>query len=319
MTTADKAANSICCLPDRSRSESRPRREAPPTGGTQSSADGRVAIPGGLALVGTDRPMLRADGEGPARQVRLKPFWLERCAVTVARFRSFVDATAYTTDAEQFGWSFVFRASTPGEPLTPGGVEPTWWHRVEGAMWRYPSGPGRGAAEDAHPVTHISWRDATAFAAWVGGRLPREAEWEHAARGGLRDVMFPWGDDEPDEQNQRCNIWKGVFPLAAEGVKRGPENADAFAPNGFNLHNMCGNVWEWTSDPFRVRSLRGASRRRSEDSRRENERVLKGGSFLCHKSYCFRYRIAARTGRSVDTSAAHTGFRVAYDSAASAG
>ena len=163
---------------------------------------------------------------------------------------------------------------------------------------------------------HVSWSDAAAFAAWAGGRLPTEAEWEHAAKGGDDGARFPWGAEEPtDTVAGLCNIWQGDFPhrnSVADGFA-GTAPADAFRPNGFGLFNMCGNVWEWCADPFRVRSLSGAAKARNRAATAERERVMKGGSYLCHRSYCYRYRIAARSGRSPDTSAGHTGFRVAYD------
>jgi formylglycine-generating enzyme required for sulfatase activity len=187
---------------------------------------------------------------------------------------------------------------------------------VHGACWAAPEGPGSSIAERPdHPAVHIAWTDAAAFAAWAGGRLPTEAEWEHAAKGGDHAMRFPWGAAEPDDASAMCNIWQGEFPRsngAADGWV-GTAPVDAYAPNGFGLFNACGNVWEWCADPFRVRSLSAAARQRNQAATAEKERVMKGGSYLCHRSYCYRYRIAARAGRSPDTSAGHTGFRVAYD------
>ena len=161
---------------------------------------------------------------------------------------------------------------------------------------------------------HVTWNDATAFAAWVGGRLPTETEWEHAARGGLGDVRFPWGSEEPDDTSVfPCNIWQGAFPhhnRMGDGFL-GTAPARSFAPNGFGLYNMVGNVWEWTSQPFRVSSVR--SRVKRLHAAKSGYKLAKGGSFLCHASYCYRYRIAARIGLSPDSSLSHQGFRLVYD------
>ena len=160
----------------------------------------------------------------------------------------------------------------------------------------------------------MSWNDAASYAAWVGGRLPSEAEWEHAARGGLGDVRFPWGDDEPDDTGYLpCNIWQGRFPQAnsvADG-HAGTAPARCFEPNGFGLYNMVGNVWEWTDELYRIRSLKKRVQERLKAMK--GYRLSKGGSFLCHRSYCYRYRIAARSGISPDSTAAHQGFRVVWD------
>ncbi|QYU68071.1 SUMF1/EgtB/PvdO family nonheme iron enzyme [Leptolyngbya sp. 15MV] len=275
-----------------------------------------VAIPGGRARIGTDRPELPQDGEGPAREVVLKPFRLDAMQVTNARFAAFVAETGYRTEAERYGWSYVFHllldASLHG--LAPQGTP--WWRKVDGAFWAAPEGPGSSVEERPdHPAVHVAWNDAVAFAEWAGGRLPTEAEWEHAAQGGTPGARFPWGEAEPNDGTAFCNIWQGDFPrhnTLADGYL-GTAPADAFAPNGHGLHNMCGNAWEWCADAFRVRSLTQAAKTRNAAAAKERERVMKGGSYLCHISYCYRYRIAARSGRSPDTSAGHTGFRVAYD------
>lgn len=273
-------------------------------------------IPGGTALVGTKAPGVRGDGEDPPRHVRLAPFRIGTCAVTCAEFAEFVARTGYVTEAERFGWSFVFHSDVPagiGDTLGIDGLE--WWRRVEGAQWRCPNGPGtEAAAPGDHPVTQVSWNDASAFAAWAGGRLPSEAEWEHAARGGLGDVAYPWGSAAPtDTENLLCNIWQGRFPYhdtAADGW-HGTAPARAFAPNGYGLYNVVGNVWEWTAEPFRIRSLKKQVRQRL--AAMKGYRLSKGGSFLCHRSYCFRYRIAARSGNSPDSAAPHHGFRVVWN------
>jgi len=273
-------------------------------------------IPGGMALIGTERPELPIDGEGPLRQSRLKPFAIDAAAVTNARFAEFTAATGHVTEAERLGDSFVFAGLLPkGIPPGPGVPEAPWWRMTKGACWHRLTGAGGpNGAPDDHPVVHVSWTDARAFADWAGGRLPSEAEWEHAARGGLGDVRYPWGDTEPDDTGHfPCNIWQGRFPHHNTGLDGYVATAPArsFAPNGYGLFNMVGNVWEWTATPFRVRSLKKSVQR--AHAGKAGYRVVKGGSFLCHASYCTRYRIAARSGTSPDSSTSHQGFRVVYD------
>ncbi|NNH29758.1 formylglycine-generating enzyme family protein [Rhizobium sp. SEMIA 4085] len=276
----------------------------------------KAQIPGGLVQVGTDRPYLTADGEGPARKLRLKPFLLAKAAVSHSQFADFIAATGYITEAEQLGWSYVFYRHVAPKLATSGVVGAEWWRRVEGACWRAPFGPCSNLeAFKDHPVVHISWRDAAQFAAWVGGRLPSEAEWEHAAKGGLSGAIYPWGDRHPDDDFTPCNIWQGRFPEFDSGVDgyEGLAPSVSFEPNGFGLYNMAGNCWEWTADAFRVRSLRKTSQSLNATALQESRRVLKGGSYLCHASYCHRYRIAARMGSTGDSTTGHIGFRVAFD------
>ncbi|MEM6759424.1 MAG: formylglycine-generating enzyme family protein [Pseudomonadota bacterium] len=276
-----------------------------------------VEIPGARKpILGTARPKLAIDGEGLRRSSPIRPFRIAKTTVTNADFATFVDATGYITEAERFGWSFVFWSDVPASismSQAVSGVE--WWRRIDGATWRNINGPGSGDAwHTDHPVTQVSWNDACAFAAWAGARLPTEAEWEHAARGGLADVTYPWGDDEPDDHSfMPCNIWQGDFPqtnTAADGFAN-TAPAQSFAPNGYGLFNMVGNVWEWTADSYRIKSLKKAAKDRMRAM--AGYRVTKGGSFLCHKSYCWRYRIAARTGNSPDSATPHMGFRLVYD------
>ncbi|MGB1234483.1 MAG: formylglycine-generating enzyme family protein [Planktomarina sp.] len=272
-------------------------------------------IPGGRAFVGTDKPWIKPDGEGPQRRVTVKPFRLGATPVTVAAFRAFVDATGYVTEAETYGWSFVFhsfipRAVGPTEGLQ--GAE--WWRAVEGATWAMPFGIHGEPARDDDPVVHISWNDAAAYCAYVAGRLPTEAEWEHAACGGQGPVIYPWGDTDPtDDGPFNCNIWQGQFPVKDSGADgfKGISPAASFPANGYGLHGMAGNVWDWTTDTFKIRSLSKAAK--AQAAGMKGFKTIKGGSYLCHASYCTRYRIAARTGNSPDSSTGHTGFRVAFD------
>jgi formylglycine-generating enzyme len=322
--TRRKSSTSTCC--------GTPTDFMPPSGSMPSGKDrpassalrplpgdqrkDAIWFPDGRAFVGTDQPLIKADGEGPCRQVRLKAFGLDRIAVTNTRFAAFVQATGYVTDAERIGWSYVFHLLLRRPDLHPAPPGVPWWRGVEGASWRSPEGPGSGIdGREDHPATHISWNDASAFAEWCGGRLPREAEWEHAARGGKRDPRYPWGDDEPDDVRTFCNIWQGQFPLNNTGADGWLATApvQSFEPNPYGFYNMVGNVWEWCADAFRVHALSREGRARDKAARADAERLQKGGSYLCHASYCHRYRIAARMGRSPDTSSGHSGFRVAWD------
>jgi len=279
------------------------------------SADA-VAIPGGKGLVGTRVAGIPNDGETPLRKVNIKPFRMSPTAVTNAQFAAFIDATGHITEADAFGWSFVFWSEVPkrlGPTQAVQGIE--WWRRVEGANWQNVNGPDtmEAAYHPDHPVVHVSWNDALAYAKWAGGRLPTEAEWEHAARGGLGDVPYPWGDAEPNDRDSfPCNIWQGKFPDVNSGADGYTTTAPAqsFAPNGYGLFNMSGNVWEWTQDTYTIKSLKKGVKARLADMK--GFKLSKGGSFLCHKSYCYRYRIAGRSGSSPDSSTTHQGFRVVW-------
>ena len=220
-----------------------------------SAASRAVPVPGGEVLMGTDAPGgYPADGEGPVHPVRLRPFLLEAHTVTNARFAEFAEATGHVTDAERYGWSFVFAGLLPDDfPETRAVVHAPWWRQVFGADWRHPEGPQSDVAgRPDHPVVHVSWNDAVAYCAWAGGRLPTEAEWEHAARGGLVGQPFPWGAELEPGGEHRMNVFQGTFPVEntlADG-HAGTAPVGAFPPNGFGLHEMTGNVWEWVADWF---------------------------------------------------------------------
>lgn len=306
-----------CCAP--SRQEHPPAPAAQPVGSARGAAQDAIAVRGGKTHVGTRDPVLPPDGEGPERAVTLKDFALEATTVTNARFGQFVAATGYVTEAERFGWSAVFLNSPERlRSAQLAGSELPWWHRVEGACWQHPEGPDSTIQDRLdHPVVQVSWADAMAFAEWVGGRLPSEAEWEHAARGGSHRQRFPWGDAEPTDDTIFCNIWQGKFPqhnLETDGFLR-TAPARSFAPNSLGFYNMAGNVWEWTHDPYRIRSNSRQAKARNALALAHADKVLKGGSFLCHISYCYRYRIAARMALSPDSASSNTGFRIAYDGA----
>ena len=310
-----------CCAPARSEAVSSDNHidEAPTItlAGQIDETDDEIAeIPSGKTFLGTDNPYLPIDEEAPLRRQKVNSFWIDAKAVSVARFASFVADTGYQTDAERLGDSFVFAGFLPPDKDPQNAVAAApWWRMVKGACWHKPAGPQPDIyALGDHPVTHISWADAQAFAAWAGGRLPTEAEWEHAARGGLGDVIFPWGDRLPNETDfMPCNIWQGEFPnynSAADGYG-GTAPVTSFEANGYGLYNMVGNVWEWTATSFKVRSLKKAVKQAHQG--KQGHKVVKGGSFMCHDSYCFRYRIAARTSNSPDSSTSHQGMRLVYD------
>ncbi|MEP4878084.1 MAG: formylglycine-generating enzyme family protein [Tateyamaria sp.] len=304
-----------CCLPARASGDGVDIPAAPMIATTAPATPETTDIPGGIALVGTNAPHLPADGEGPLQRKKVKPFRMDVTTVTNARFAAFVEATGYKTEAERIGDSFVFINFLPDDaPPSQAVAEVPWWRVIKGAYWRCPNGPGSEAACDPdHPVVHITWNDAKAFAAWAGGRLPTEVEWEHAARGGLGDVPYPWGEGDPDDvAHFPCNIWQGQFPHSDLGLDGhvGTAPARSFSPNGYGLYNMVGNVWEWTSLPFKVKSLKRSVQ--AVHAGKSGYKLSKGGSFLCHASYCYRYRIAARSGTSADSSTSHHGFRLVY-------
>ena len=283
-----------------------------------NGGDGRamVEIPAGAFLMGSEDAMsYPSDGEAPVHEVALSPFRIDVCAVTNADFAAFAAESGYETDAERFGWSFVFAGLLPdGFAPTRAAADAPWWRQVMGADWRHPEGPASGIERrEDHPVVHVSWSDAAAYAAWAGKRLPSEAEWERAARGGLEGKRFPWGDELTPGGEQRMNVWQGEFPVrnSEEDGWYGTCPAGAFAPNGFGLHNMTGNVWEWCFDWFDVFAHQTNGRRDPAGPAEGELKLLKGGSFLCHESYCARYRPAARLGLPPDSSASNMGFRCA--------
>jgi formylglycine-generating enzyme len=276
-----------------------------------------ISLPGGKFLMGTAyRGGFPADGEGPVRPISLSPFEIDTFPVTNENFMAFVEATGYRTEAELFGWSFVFWSHIPEdrfEELVEDTAAPApWWCKVPGSFWKQPEGPGSHVCDRLnHPVVHVSWNDAVAYSAWHSKTLPTEAQWEYAARGGLEQQLYPWGDELTPGGKHRCNIWQGEFPVhdTGEDGYAGTCPVDAFPPNGYGLYSVTGNVWEWCADWFHADF---AVRPAVHDPRGPvtgQAKVMKGGSFLCHASYCNRYRVAARTSNTPDSSASNIGFR----------
>lgn len=287
------------------------------------STDNMVRLNGGTFLMGTeDRIGYPDDGEGPIREVTLDPFYIDRFAVTNADFQKFIEAVHYETDAEKFGFSYVFHLLIPPSikrtlallGRTVNGLE--WWYSVEGADWAHPFGPESNVEGlENHPVTHVSYRDALAYCEWAGKRLPTEAEVEYAARGGLEGKRYVWGDELMPNGKHMCNIFQGKFPEynSAEDGFVGTAPVDSFEPNGYGLYNMAGNVWEWVFDWWSPDFHVNGPRENPIGPASGDRRVNRGGSYLCHDSYCNRYRVAARTSNTPDSSTGNLGFRCVRD------
>jgi sulfatase modifying factor 1 len=309
-------ATPSCCAPSaHHETPSKPQPAAAPKS-TAAPTRPAIALPGGTFLMGTNYPnAFPADGEGPVRPVSLSPFAIDTYPVTNRDFAAFVSATNYRTESEIYEWSFVFWAHLPPNRLDEL-VEDTvaaapWWCKVPGAFWQHPEGPGSHINDRPnHPVVHVSWNDAAAYAAWAGQSLPTEAQWEYAARGGLEQKLYPWGDELTPNGKHLCNIWQGEFPRidTAEDGFAGACPVDSFPPNPFGLYSITGNVWEWCSDWFHT-AFTTAAQHNPTGPATGQIKVMKGGSFLCHASYCNRYRVAARTANTPDSAASNIGFR----------
>ena len=306
-----------CCAPGRVATH-RSRSVQPARPSARSGAAGLVALDGGWFTMGSDDVYAyEDDGEGPVRSVRVDPFRIAAHAVSNRQFAEFVDATGHVTSAERYGVSFVFAGLLPDDfPPTRAVAAAQWWREVPGAYWRRPEG-GRSTldARADHPVVHVSWDDALAYCRWSGLRLPTEAEWEYAARGGLDGMRFPWGNMLRPGGEHRMNVWQGEFPVRntlADGFL-GTAPVGAYLPNAFGLHNMTGNVWEWTADWFSPTWHRKATRENPTGPATGDRRALRGGSYLCHASYCYRYRVSARMANTPDSCTGNIGFRCAAD------
>jgi formylglycine-generating enzyme required for sulfatase activity len=270
---------------------------------------------GEFSMGSEDRLAYPADGEGPVRHVHVAAFWIDAHAVTNEAFGRFVEETGYVTECERSGWSVVFTGLLPDDiPAARGVPRAPWWRRIAGADWRHPEGPQSDLeGREQHPVVHVTWNDAAAFASAVGKQLPTEAEWEYAARGGLDGRPYPWGDELEPGGEHRMNVWQGTFPrenTCADGYY-GTCPVDAFPPNAHGLYNMTGNTWEWCADWF-SRDFHVHDRRTNPRGPQSGtHKAMRGGSYLCHASYSRHYRVSARTALTPDSSAGDIGFRCA--------
>jgi len=268
--------------------------------------------------------------EGPVHDVCVSPFEISAHEITHGQFAAFIEATGYLTRAER-GWR-EDEEGAPGAAFAPGSAvfsppknpdprQLNWWRLVEGASWRTPAGPEGGETPDnSHPVRHVTREDAEAFAQWLGARLPTEEEWEYAARGGFEGELLAWADAEEADLTRRANTWQGIFPVVnseADGFK-GIAPVGSYPPNGFGLYDMIGNVWEWTSSPYTPDHSDEARRQAGTGGLDPSQPsvpvgTIKGGSFLCARSYCYRYRPAARQSADLALSTSHIGFRIVRD------
>lgn len=262
-----------------------------------------------------DKDGFPADGEGPVREITLDPFYIDANTVTNLQFSKFINATAYITEAERYGWSFVFYGLLSEENKKADfqvAAQTPWWCAIQGAKWNQPEGKNSDINDRIdHPVVHVSWNDAMAYCSWANKRLPTEAEWEYAARGGLVQKKFPWGDELMQDNEHHCNIWQGTFPdyNSLDDGYLGTAPAKSFQPNNFSLYNMAGNVWEWCSDWFSNDFHQSGPRINPKGPPNGEAKVMRGGSFLCHHTYCNRYRVAARSSNTIDSSTSNIGFR----------
>lgn len=275
----------------------------------------QARIPGGSFVMGdSSGDRNPADGEVPLHRVQVSAFQIDATTVTNDAFARFVDATGYRTEAEAFGLSAVFHLAVeaPTEDIIGPAAATPWWYGVRGADWRHPGGRASSIVDRGdHPVVHVSWNDAQAYCAWAGRRLPTEAEWEYAARGGLDAAKYPWGDDEVSGGGWRANIWQGSFPQenTLEDGYLTTAPGRSFSPNGYGLWQAVGNVWEWCADWFSPRYYGSSATTDPRGPRHGEARVLRGGSYLCHISYCNRYRNSARSQNTPDSSMGNAGFR----------
>ncbi|MHC9046853.1 formylglycine-generating enzyme family protein [Microbacterium saperdae] len=305
-----------CGSPNRARLASgEPPRSLPLLPGPGKHSVEQITIPAGSFFMGDSSGDANpGDGETPQHVVRLEDYRIDATPVTNADFARFVKATGYRTEAERWNFSAVFHlavAADSDDIMAPAAGTPWWWG-VRGADWMHPGGPHSSIEDlDDHPVVHVSWNDAAAYCAWAGRRLPTEAEWEYAARGGIEAAKYPWGDAEIDEDGWRANIFQGQFPHSntAEDGWLTTAPVRTFAPNGYGLWQAVGNVWEWCQDWFSPHYYGTAPANSPVGPTNGTAKVLRGGSYLCHSSYCNRYRNSARSSNTADSSMGNAGFR----------
>jgi formylglycine-generating enzyme required for sulfatase activity len=273
-------------------------------------------IPGGFFDMGTRKSRFVEDHDAPRRKVKLSPYRIGATSVTNAQFARFVAETGYRTVSETEGWSIVFHLfldDLDAHPKTPPGLP--WWRQVEGAFWRCPTGPNSDIeALSDHPAIHLCWFDALAYCTWAGLKLPTEAQWERAARGGLDKKKFPWGNSLHPDGKYMMNIWQGEFPRqnTQEDGYLATAPAQSYTPNGYGLANMTGNVWEWVQDYYEDAPPPKGPLFDPKGPDTGLNRTQRGGSFLCHESYCDRYYVHSRTHNAPDSATSHSGFRVSW-------
>jgi sulfatase modifying factor 1 len=341
----DNADSAHACMPATSRFSQVATTNS--QAGSDTSVNGMVFIPGGNFMMGADNDQASAD-EYPRHPVTVHSFYMDATEVTNAQFKKFVDATGYITTAERKpDWEELKKSLPPGTPKPPDSVMipaslvfkttsgpvdlndfNQWWSWVPGADWKHPEGPGSGiTGRENFPVTQVSWFDAVAYCKWAGKRLPTEAEWEFAARGGLKDQIYPWGNEHVNAGKAKANSWEGSFPYfnAKKDGYVTVAPVKSYLPNNYGLFDMAGNVWEWCNDWYDANYYKtfsltnsttdptGPTKSFDPEESFTAKRSLRGGSFLCNDSYCSGYRVARRMKSSPDTGLEHTGFRCVKD------
>ncbi len=303
-----------CCAPSLSHGGATAASPAKAAGTGEHHIEQRVVPAGSFRMGDSFGDGTRPDGERPVHEIHLNGYQMDATSVTNADFACFVEATGYATEAETFGYSAVFHLTLkarPSDVMGPAAGTP-WWLGVKGADWRHPDGPlSRIDGMEDHPVVQVSWRDAAAYCEWAGRRLPTEAEWEYASRGGLDGARYPWGDELLDGDAWRVNIWQGEFPTrnSTEDGFLSTAPVPTFGLNGYGLWQTVGNVWEWCADWFHPAYYSMSPEHDPRGPEEGTARTLRGGSYLCHDSYCNRYRNSARSSNTPDSSMGNAGFR----------